>query len=65
MRSSRFLPRKRRGTWLSFTEFFVYQQAFTQGDFGFGAMLGVVLFVLVALITAIVFVLGRIFVKDA
>lgn len=46
-------------------EFFVYQQAFTQGDFGFGAMLGVVLFVLVALITVIVFVLGRIFVKDA
>lgn len=45
-------------------EFFVYQQAFTQGDFGYGAMLGVVLFVLVASITAIQFAIGRIVIKD-
>lgn len=46
-------------------EFFVYQQAFTQGDFGFGAMLGLVLFALVALITVVQFALGRILIKDA
>lgn len=40
-------------------EFFVYQQAFTQGDFGYGAMLGVVLFGLVAAITLVQLVLGR------
>ncbi|MTD58532.1 carbohydrate ABC transporter permease [Amycolatopsis pithecellobii] len=44
-------------------EFFVYQQAFSQGDFGYGAMLGVVLFGLVALITVIQFAIGRLLTK--
>jgi ABC-type sugar transport system permease subunit len=34
-------------------EFYVYQQAFNQGDFGTGALLGVLLFVLVATVSII------------
>jgi multiple sugar transport system permease protein len=34
-------------------EFYVYQQAFNQGDFGTGALLGVLLFVLVATVSVI------------
>lgn len=34
-------------------EFYIYQQAFTQGDFGLGAMLGVVLLISIGIITVL------------
>ena len=40
-------------------EFFVYQSAFSRGDFGTGAMLGVILFVIMAFLGSAQLVLVR------